>query len=264
MVQDSGGVPLSVKGVVIGMNAKSMDVVWDVAFMSGTTLGDRYVICDPSVTKLLNPCLRCSQYRGSTVEFTSCLNLTNPQFIASMNPKAPSQQKPTSPFNPRSGPYPAIQPAAGQQAASGFRPGPQVAIMANPNRGRGAHSNGRNNYWNGHTNGDHHNAPPPPPAANGSAAHHHPQASGRPPTSPRAAKSREVHRGRGGAVPHIMTRDDAPPAQHSGPPAPPRGGFAGSRGRGGFRADGFDRGRGRGGRGFRGRGRGHHAAPVDA
>ncbi len=42
MVQDSGGVPLSFKGVVIGMNAKSMDVVWDAAFMSGTTLGDRY------------------------------------------------------------------------------------------------------------------------------------------------------------------------------------------------------------------------------
>ncbi len=43
MVQDSGGVPLSVKGVVIGMNAKSMDVVWDVPFLSGTTLGDRYM-----------------------------------------------------------------------------------------------------------------------------------------------------------------------------------------------------------------------------
>lgn len=41
MVQDSGGVPLSVKGVVIGLNVKTMDVVWDVAFMSGTTLGDR-------------------------------------------------------------------------------------------------------------------------------------------------------------------------------------------------------------------------------
>jgi len=41
MVQDSGGVPLSVKGVVIGLNAKSMDVVWDVPFMSGSTLGDR-------------------------------------------------------------------------------------------------------------------------------------------------------------------------------------------------------------------------------
>lgn len=41
MVQDSGGVPLAVKGVVIGLNPKSMDVVWDVAFMSGVTLGDR-------------------------------------------------------------------------------------------------------------------------------------------------------------------------------------------------------------------------------
>ncbi|KAG2355671.1 hypothetical protein BDR07DRAFT_1302499, partial [Suillus spraguei] len=41
MVQDSGGVPLSAKGVVIGLNTKSMDVVWDVPFMSGTTLGDR-------------------------------------------------------------------------------------------------------------------------------------------------------------------------------------------------------------------------------
>ena len=40
MVQDSGGVPLSVKGVVIGLNAKSMDVVWDVPFMSGTTMGN--------------------------------------------------------------------------------------------------------------------------------------------------------------------------------------------------------------------------------
>ena len=41
MVQDSGGVPLSAKGVVIGLNTKSMDVVWDIAFMAGTTLGDR-------------------------------------------------------------------------------------------------------------------------------------------------------------------------------------------------------------------------------
>ncbi|KAI0663830.1 exonuclease II [Cubamyces menziesii] len=41
MVQDSGSVPLSIKGVVVGMNAKSMDVVWDAPFMSGTTLSDR-------------------------------------------------------------------------------------------------------------------------------------------------------------------------------------------------------------------------------
>ena len=44
MVQDSGGVPLSVKGVVVGLNANSMDVVWDVPFMSGITLGNRSVL----------------------------------------------------------------------------------------------------------------------------------------------------------------------------------------------------------------------------
>ena len=53
MVQDSGGVPLSFKGVVIGINAKSMDVVWDAAFMSGTTLGDR---CDASLTAVFETC----------------------------------------------------------------------------------------------------------------------------------------------------------------------------------------------------------------
>ena len=52
MVQDSGGVPLSFKGVVIGMNAKSMDVVWDAPFMSGTTLGDRYVSIHANVNPL--------------------------------------------------------------------------------------------------------------------------------------------------------------------------------------------------------------------
>lgn len=41
MVQDSGGVPLAVKGVVVGLNEKSMDVVWDVPFLGGGTLGDR-------------------------------------------------------------------------------------------------------------------------------------------------------------------------------------------------------------------------------
>lgn len=44
MIQDSGSVPLSVKGVVVGLNAKSMDVVWDVPFMSGGTLGNRYLL----------------------------------------------------------------------------------------------------------------------------------------------------------------------------------------------------------------------------
>ena len=51
MVQDSGGVPLSVKGVVIGLNGNSMDVVWDVHFMSGVTLGDRYGLSSNLLTR---------------------------------------------------------------------------------------------------------------------------------------------------------------------------------------------------------------------
>lgn len=41
MVQDSGSVPLSAKGVVIGLNNKTMDVVWDSTFLSGSTLNGR-------------------------------------------------------------------------------------------------------------------------------------------------------------------------------------------------------------------------------
>lgn len=43
MVQDSGaaGVPLSLKGVVVGINSTTVDVVWDSPFISGTTLGGR-------------------------------------------------------------------------------------------------------------------------------------------------------------------------------------------------------------------------------
>jgi len=45
MVKDSGSVPLSIKGVIIGINVKTLDVVWDVSFMSGSTLGNRCVAC---------------------------------------------------------------------------------------------------------------------------------------------------------------------------------------------------------------------------
>ena len=44
MVKDSGSVPLSFKGVVIGINVKALDVVWDASFMSGSTLGERFAI----------------------------------------------------------------------------------------------------------------------------------------------------------------------------------------------------------------------------
>jgi len=211
MVQDSGGVPLSVKGVVIGLNAKSMDVVWDVPFMSGVTLGDR-----------------CSEYRGSTVDFNSCLNLTNPQFVASTNPKAPTATAPNSPFKPRAGPYPAVRPAPGQSPASGFRPAPAshvpVHIMSNPNRARGGfHPNRRD--------GPLHNRANIPSLMSGAEIDGEPSSAHTNSTN----FSRGSIGGRGSFFPRARGR--------------------------GFMTN-FDRGRGVPHRGFRGRGRGVVAAPL--
>ena len=65
-VQDSGNVPLSARGVVIGIHSSAIDIVFDMPFLSGTTLGDR-----------------CSAYRGATTSFVSVLNLTQAQFVCS-------------------------------------------------------------------------------------------------------------------------------------------------------------------------------------
>ena len=96
MVKDSGSVPLSIKGVVIGINVRTLDVVWDVSFMSGSTLGNR---CDPSRSfdggnQRLTSHYRCSEYRGATVEFHSCLNLSNPQMVTSTNPLKSQESHP--------------------------------------------------------------------------------------------------------------------------------------------------------------------------
>ncbi|KAF8318373.1 hypothetical protein DL93DRAFT_2054516 [Clavulina sp. PMI_390] len=77
MVQDTGSVPLAAKGVVIGLHVESIDVVWDVPFISGSTLGGR-----------------CSEYRGSTVALNSCLNLTDCQYVASTKPPPPKPVEP--------------------------------------------------------------------------------------------------------------------------------------------------------------------------
>ena len=68
-VQDSGKVPIATRGTVIGKSrtARStlLDIVFDIEFISGTTLGDR-----------------CSPFRGQTVPSHSVLNLTDRQVIA--------------------------------------------------------------------------------------------------------------------------------------------------------------------------------------
>jgi 5'-3' exoribonuclease 1 len=65
VVADSGNVPMSARGVVIGLNTSSVDVVFDLPFLSGSRLGDR-----------------CSPYRGATLAFDAILNLTQPQFVS--------------------------------------------------------------------------------------------------------------------------------------------------------------------------------------
>ncbi|GAA5869902.1 hypothetical protein JCM16303_001836 [Sporobolomyces ruberrimus] len=115
-VVESGNVPLSAKGVVIGIQANLIDVVFDVQFMSGTTLGDR-----------------CSPFRGATVAPYSILNLSRPQAVQGLGVAAPA---PAAPVNQnarfkggvKNGAGPTVLPAQGLPAG-GFHPA--------PNRGRG-------------------------------------------------------------------------------------------------------------------------------
>jgi 5'-3' exoribonuclease 1 len=106
MVQESGSVPLAARGVVIGLNTKNIDVVWDVPFISGTTLSNR-----------------CSQYRGSSIDFNACLNLTNRQFVSAVNPPPPPPPS-TASAQPRHrfGFQPPSSGPGGQRGARGPRP----------------------------------------------------------------------------------------------------------------------------------------------
>ncbi|GLA39344.1 hypothetical protein AnigIFM63309_006681 [Aspergillus niger] len=83
--QDSGKVPIATRGTVVGLTrtprALLLDVVFDVSFMSGTTLGDR-----------------CSPFRGQTVLASSVLNVSYRQLTvntrASSSAQKQSQQTP--------------------------------------------------------------------------------------------------------------------------------------------------------------------------
>ncbi|KAJ6146955.1 hypothetical protein N7497_008937 [Penicillium chrysogenum] len=80
--QDSGKVPIATRGTVVGLTRTSrallLDVVFDVSFMSGTTLGGR-----------------CSPFRGQTVLASSLLNLSNRQLITSSRATASQQTQQT-------------------------------------------------------------------------------------------------------------------------------------------------------------------------
>jgi 5'-3' exoribonuclease 1 len=219
------------KGVVVGLNSTSVDVVWDVPFMGGETLGGR-----------------CSEYHGSTVPFSACLNLSNQQFKASIG--GPATTNTAQPFVPRLGPHPVVP-------SSHFRPAANqnVAILNNPNRVPRAPT-GDLQYGNA-TKGA--IRPPRAPAQHVAHDHRsrmasalvganglvHPRA-GMSTTSPPAATHTSLHhavpaargRGRGG----LIARGGAPAVGVNGESSAVNGAPA-ARGRGGGRG----RGRGRGG-----------------
>lgn len=68
-VHDSGKVPIATKGVIVKTGKKVIDVIFDVPFMSGTTLGGK-----------------CSAYRGLSVETHFVLNLTKRALLVSTKP----------------------------------------------------------------------------------------------------------------------------------------------------------------------------------
>lgn len=120
MVQDSGGVPLCAKGVVVGLNDNSIDVIWDVPFLSGTDLSGRFAHSHLFYLRF-KQFARCSQYRGSTCQLNACLNLTHPQYVMSTRPEVRLNPE-NLPPQPQLGPRPYLNSRGG---ASGFRPAVQ-------------------------------------------------------------------------------------------------------------------------------------------
>jgi 5'-3' exoribonuclease 1 len=143
---DSGKVPIASKGTVVGLTQTSrevwLDVVFDVSFMSGNTLGDR-----------------CSPFRGQTVPKWSILNLSDKQCIAGS--KASTSRRPnghaTTPLTVQGYGTPGSQlreaqaPPALRGSWRGAVAGQSPAMRGNPGQS-GFTSRGRG-YHDGNTNG---------------------------------------------------------------------------------------------------------------
>ncbi|CAK7270581.1 exonuclease II Exo2 [Sporothrix epigloea] len=131
-VQDSGKVPIALRGTVVGISRTAttqlLDVVFDSTFMSGTTLGER-----------------CPPFRGQMVAASSVLNLSNRQAVAGSRAKL--ERQPVASLTTQT------TGALAGQAASGVRQY-RDAVPPAPLRGswRGAISGG-NNSSRGRGNG---------------------------------------------------------------------------------------------------------------
>ncbi|KAK5662795.1 hypothetical protein OQA88_6204 [Cercophora sp. LCS_1] len=237
-VAETGKVPIAFRGTVVGISrtptAKLLDVVFDVTFMSGTTLGER-----------------CPPFRGQTVAATTILNLTHRQVVAGS--KATMARQPIAPSVTTLTAHGGYG-MNGQRYQDAPQPGPlqgsfRGALDGGRGRGRGQHQGQRGGAMHGNL------AYRPSP-------HQQPQLNGQGQAQGGGGGFRGNGRGRGGAyqpagvspipqqpgsVPHTT------PAQYSAVPPPsnldaPRGGRG--RGRGGRgRGEGRGRGNQRGGRG---------------
>ena len=135
-VQDSGRVPIATRGTVVGKTRTSrvtlLDVVFDVTFMSGTSLEDR-----------------CSPFRGSTVPVHTVLNLTDRQVVAGS--RAGEQNRPQAQQTQQltvSGYGAPLGPNGRGQLIPSQVPGPlrgsfRGAVVGQSNGTRGGSSRGR-------------------------------------------------------------------------------------------------------------------------
>ncbi|KAK6523888.1 hypothetical protein TWF281_001854 [Arthrobotrys megalospora] len=223
-VQDSGKVPIATKGTVVGITKTArttlLDVVFDVSFMSGSTLGDR-----------------CSPFRGMTVPYSSVLNLTNRQVVATSKASAQASAPNGAPQNVKGTQFvPAGTPPPLRGSFSGA-----IGGRGNANGGGG----GRGNF-NGGPRG---NQNPRGRGGPGRGNFNNQTNGGGPPTQPQAFNrggfqngqpvilQRRPHNGPGHQPPRSQQQQQQPAQGHHAVPPPPN--LNNPRGRG----------RGRGGRG---------------
>ena len=129
-VQDSGRVPIATRGTVVGLTRTSrttlLDVVFDVTFMSGTSLGDR-----------------CSPFRGSTVPVSSVLNITDRQVVAGSRAAEVHKPQPTMQPLTKNGYGAPLGPNGRGQLIPATAPAPlrgsfRGAVSSQPNGFRGS------------------------------------------------------------------------------------------------------------------------------
>jgi len=221
-LSSSGKVPLGSRGTVVGLSRTAtnllLDVVWDLTFMSGTTLGER-----------------APPFRGMTVASSSVLNTTYKQVVSGS--KAGMQRKPaTAPVSltTMAAGVPQYKDAPAPGPLRGTWRGAANGSQGQSNRGRGRGGGGPNLLHSTLVYRPHQNGTDEAHEANGQG-----QRGG--------GNFRGRGRGRGGPVQHPgqsslheMPSQPQQPMYGNVPPPP--------------NLDARGRGRGRGGRGGRGRG----------